>query len=174
MDCMRIKLLIVSISLGLVGLLPIRVLALDEPSFGGNNSSDYQPPTGNPQTNPATNLQPTNTLLQPVVTTLNQQSLVQSGGLLVLTAPDRGATSTAAEPLISKKQTSAVPTWIIGGLLTLAAIAYVIFKPDTQTKPSTLAAVPAKPKKVIATPKPKITKKPVKKTTRKKRKTTRS
>jgi hypothetical protein len=167
----RIKVLLVTVSLGAFGLLPSTVFALEQPTFGGNNSSDYQPPTGNPQTNIPAPLQPTNTTLQPVATVLNQQALIQSGGLSVLTAPDKGASSTAAEPKTAKAK-SALPTWIVGGILTLAAVAYILYKPDNNVQTAAVAT-PAQVKEVeIATTKTKTVKKPAKKTSRKKRKAT--
>jgi len=156
--------LLAFVTLSLVLLGPGAVWALEQPSFGGNNASDYQPPTGNPQTNNPTSLQPTNTSLQPV-TLLNQQTLVQSGALSVLTAPDKGANSTAAEAVV-KKHRSTLPTWIIGGLLTLGAVGYILYKPDRSPDTVTAEAVIEQPQKIS---KPKTTKKPAKKSNKKKK-----
>lgn len=139
--------------------------AQEQSDFGGNKASDYQPPTGNPQSNPPSALQPTNTAVQPV-TPLSQQGLTQSGGLPVSTASEKGATSTGAERG-TRKIKSAMPTWIIGGLLTVAAVAYILFKPDEKSQ--TAAAGSPKAGKVSSVTRLSAAKKPVKKTTRRKR-----
>lgn len=164
-----IRPLLIFACLSVIGLMPTRVFALDQ-SYGGNNSSDYQPPTGNPQTNLPTSLQPTNIGLQPV-TSLNQQGLLQSGGLSVLTAPDKGATSTASEPVI-KKPRSSLPIWIVGSLLTLAAVVYILFKPDKVPEEPAVPQ-PATAAKKVKTEKSKNITTSTKKAKRKKKKSNR-
>ena len=159
----------------LLWLAPVASFALDQPNFGGNNSSDYQPPTGNPQGTVPGSLQTTNSALQPVPT-LNQQALVQSGGLSVLTAPDKGATSTARDVTTNGDSKAALITWIIGGILTFLAVAYVLFKSDkvpVSVGAGINAAVPTD-KNPEASEKPKKqSKKSTKKTKSKKKKPTR-
>ncbi len=161
---LKISLLVVMSSC-LVLLTPSAALALSKPEFGGNNSADYQPPTGNPQNNTTTSLQPiSKTSLQPVPAGINPQSLVQPGGLVVTTSTDKGASSTIAQPTVAKKSKSVIPIWIAGGVITLLAVIYVVRQTDTKE--------PAPEPVIVETPvskKPKKTKTKPKKSTRKKR-----
>lgn len=153
-------------SLTIVSLAPLNGFALENPEFGGNNAAEYQPPTGNPQNNTITGLQPNNnTGLQPAPSGINPQNLIQRGGLEVLTSTAKGATSTARDKAAAKSH-SALPTWIAGGLLTLIAVVYVVFKPDP-SKPVPVEAVVSEP---VQTTKPKKKKSGSAKSTRKKRK----
>lgn len=176
----RLKIFAV-VLLGLIcaPLITLSVSAQEAPAFGGNNASDYQPPTGNPQNDIATGLQTNNTPLQPVPG-LGQQGLLRIQDLKVSAATSNGADSTASSSPPASKPKSALPTMIIGGILTFAAVMYVLFKPDEklETKAEavkisnsprpTLKQVKAESKAVPVKPKAK----PVgsKKTTRKKRK----
>ncbi len=152
-----------------IGVNSAAVLALDQPEFGGNNASDYQPATRNPQSDILTGLQPnTNTNLQPAPVGINPQNLVQAGGLTVLTSPDKGATSTTSQPLSPQKPKSSLYIWVIGGVLTLIAIVYVVRKPDIKTGKPQPAVI-----ETAVTQAPKRTKPAEKKSTRKKRKSSR-
>lgn len=158
--------------LGVALVTPATTLALQQPEYGGNNSADYQPPTRNPQGDTATGLQPnSNTSLQPAPVGINPQNLIQAGGLTVLTSKDKGASSTASQPPAPKKSRNTLPTWIIGGTLTLAAAIYVVRSTDKKK-------VSSQPKPIIAQPaivkKPSKTKPVGKKTTRKKRQAAKS
>jgi hypothetical protein len=148
----RLTTLLLGVVISLLWLTPITTLALGQPEFGGNNSTDYQPPTGNPQTNLPGSLQPTNATLQPV-TTINQQALIQSGGLTVLTAPDKGATSTVSQPNILNKHSNVLITWIIGGLLTIVAVVYILSRPDTKPQTTFGTSVQSENDLKIVTPK---------------------
>ncbi len=140
--------------------------ALQQTEYGGNTSSDYQPLTRNPQGNTITGLQPTNSSdLQTPSAGINPQSLVLKGGLKVLTSPANGAGSTAPNQVPTPKPKSTLPIWIIGGLLSAVAFAYVLLKPDSKDTQRVTVATKSVPADKPLTPKNRA-----KKTTRKKRK----
>lgn len=155
----KLKILtLVLASLCLVQLTPPALTdALEAPEFGGNNASEYQPPTGNPQADTLTGLQPNNnTGLQPSPTNINPQNLIQGGGLRVSASPDKGATSTTSQPVPvvspSKKNR---PAWVIVGIFALIAAAYFIRhkrilkvgQPEPLvTEPPEISVKPKKPK----------------------------
>ncbi len=144
------------------------VSALANPEFGGNNSSDYQPPTSNPQGDTLTGLQPNNNSgLQPSPTNINPQNLMQSGGLKVSASPVKGANSTVSQPISHPKPKSVWPARIIGVIVVLfAAVMYWPRKPGAQTNESEPVTV----EPPVIDVQPKKTKQIAKKSTRKQRK----
>lgn len=93
------RLAIMAIGVAMLGFA-VPVSAQTNGLFTGNKSSDYQPPTGNPQSNVATGIQTNNTNLQPTnaQSGVTQQNLPALAGLRVVTTNQRGAISTANEP----------------------------------------------------------------------------
>ena len=150
------------------------VSALEQPEYGGR-STDYHPPTRNPQGSSPTGLQPTgNNSVQPAPTGINPQALPRTQGLKVLTSPDNGASTTAPEASSSSVRSKYLLTWVIGGILTLAAVIYVIFKPDS--KPEDKNEAPQEAPVILpaqAVNSPKKTRKTAKKKSGKKGKATR-
>lgn len=121
--------------------------------FSGNKSSDYQPPTGNPQSNVATGIQTNNTSLQPTNTqsSVTQQNLPTISGLQVVTIHQKGAISTASEP---NKQASKF--WLyfvldcIGFAILLAALSYWSRRRKNKSAPvATETAVVTERKQVV-------------------------
>jgi hypothetical protein len=111
--------------------------------MGGNNASDYQPPTRNPQENVA-NLNQTGGNLQPQ-NSVTQTSLPSVGDLRVpgvSGAPNTNTTKTSKPETVTKS----INYWPISiiALLTLLAMIYVIVQPDpTKQKRRTLPPEPA-------------------------------
>jgi len=168
----RVKRIIATISL--LGLILIAVPAGAQSSaISGGNATDYQPPTGNPQNETRTNLQPTGTGLQPVPGQDNftQQNLGGKSDLQVagtnVTEPNTNTTSTEA-PDVSDG-INPLPMIIIG-LLTLAAIAYVIVQPSDSSKKTAVSVQPAETLKPEPLPVKKKTPKKKSKSNSKKRK----
>jgi len=157
----------------ILGLSAPVVWALEMPEYGGR-SSDYHPPTRNPQGSTPTGLQPTNkNTIQSAPTSLNPQALTQTGGLKVLTSPDNGAATTVSEAPKPGEPINSLIIWIIGGILTLVAVVYIVAKPDK--KPDNRGTPPEIPDSapLVLAPKPKKTKKKVKNKSSKKRKSVR-
>lgn len=120
-------------SLALFSLGAPVALALEQPEYGGR-SSDYHPPTRNPQGSSPAGLQPTDTSsIQSGGSGVNPQALPRTGELKVLTSGDNGAVTTAPEESGSDTSGKYLLTWIMGGLLTLIAVVYIIVKPDAKS-----------------------------------------
>ncbi len=91
--------------------------------YSGNQASDYQPPTRNPQDNAATNLQPNQTVLQPVTgTQVNQQALPIVASLQVVN------NGTKQEASVSPAKSHSPPITQIGFLtLLIVLVAAVVY-----------------------------------------------
>jgi hypothetical protein len=150
-------------------------LALEQPEYGGR-SSDYHPPTRNPQGSSPTGLQTTGTgSIQSGGSVINPQALPRTGELRVLTSADNGAVTTAPEESDSDTSGKYLLTWIVGGLLTLIVAVYIIAKPDSKSPAKqdvTQEEAPLNQPAVVAD-KPKKAKNNSKKKTAKKRKSAR-
>lgn len=145
--------------------------AAQTPIESGGRSSDYQPPTRNPQGSSPSALQPTGSNnVQPAPSLLYPHALTKSGGLKVLTSPDGGAITTAGESDQADKSSGQLAIWIVGGFLTFMLVIYVIAKPDKQP---VIAAETIQPEPPTAAIKIKKSKKGGKKSSARKRKPTR-
>lgn len=163
----------------LLSLMPISASAqTSNDIFSGDKSSDYQPPTQNPQSDPLTGLQPnapgTQNLTGQSNISQDQQNLPGTSGLEVLNNGDQ------AKPVDATKKGSKfnpLPVYIGLGL-TAVAVVYVVMLPDAKkgrprkrkSAEELAAALDIKPKttaKPTKKPTKKSTKKPTKKTGKK-------
>lgn len=133
--------------------ISVPAAALSAPNFGGNNSADYQPPTGNPQNITTPTLQPNSSSLQKA--SGNQQTLTPVNNLQVV---QTGAPKPAPKP--PKSWLAIYYPVLIVGALTVAGIVYIVTRPDSPKPP------------VIEEPKPAIVPTPKKRSPKKKKKTT--
>jgi hypothetical protein len=134
--------------------------------LGGNNATDYQPPTRNPQGDTANlnqtggNLQPQSSTTQTTLPSVDDLRVPGVNG-----SPNTNTTKTAA-PSTNRKQVNFWPIGIIG-VLTLIAMVYVIAQPDPTKRRRPAVATETVPEPIV---KKQITKKkPTKKTHTKKK-----
>lgn len=104
--------------------------------YKGNNATDYQPPTGNPQAT-GTNLQPEASGLQPTTgeNDISQQRLPAVDGLKVIVIQDGASTTTAGlTPAQAATQTWMGPFWgsvILGLIIIIIWAVKVLAKEET-------------------------------------------
>lgn len=157
----------------------------NEQIYKGNNATDYQPPTGNPQAT-GTNLQPETSGLQPTTgqDDISQQRLPTVNGLKVIVIQDGASTTTAGlTPAQAATQTWMGPFW---GSVILALIIIIIWAVKVLAKEEApklseaieeaineplLTEEASQPEKAVPVKKKKATKKPpLKKSPKKKNK----
>lgn len=102
-----------------------------EQVYSGNQASDYQPPTRNPQDNAVTNLQPNQAVLQPVTAgQINQQVLPTVGNLQVIN------NGTKQEAIANHTNSHDAPIVQIGFLaILILLVAIVVYKNKFNSRP---------------------------------------
>lgn len=154
---MRVRIFLATVFVSLLSTVP----SVHAQVYGGNNASDYQPPTRNPQSGVATGIQTNNTNIQPtdIQRGVNQQSLAPVPNLQVTTTTDRGAASTAPEP--AKKPSRFRQYFLLNlALFTTVVIAVWVWK--QRRKPKATEDATERPI-IISAPAPVIVKKSKKK-----------
>jgi hypothetical protein len=143
---------------------------------GGSKSSDYQPPTDNPQNNVASGLQNTTTTLQPVPGqgSVNQQNLGTTTNLQVVGTKGKSNPNTTTASTNKAENNSINPfVYVAIGVVVVGAAGYAAAMRNVPKISSIEPAETGAPKVLV---KPKKVKKPInknrpKKKSAKKRKT---
>ncbi len=125
------------------------VYATNGYDLGGNNSADYQPPTGNPQSSVGSSPQSGTVSLQPAPGqgAMAQQDLPIVANLGVTGAnniDNPNTTSTSVTPAPTK--TFQVWPIVVIGIATLLAIIYIVRRPEPTAIETVVDTKPAKPK----------------------------
>jgi hypothetical protein len=146
---------------------------------GGSKSSDYQPPTDNPQNNVASGLQNTTTTLQPVPGqgSVNQQNLGTTTNLQVVGTKGKSNPNTTTASTNKAENNSINPfVYVAIGVVVVGAAGYAAAMRNVPKESPISALEPAETSTPKILAKPKKVKKPVhqnrlKKKSAKKRKT---